>query len=445
VRRSTRLALLAAVAGLVVPVAGQTSVSAIDQDLVVPTTSGAPGTEVVVSSASCVPDDDGTTFQYLWVRLVSGTAPAQVLAGSATSFGDEEAAAMIVPDWVDPDAPATIEATCVSVGFDFDADAPEPVLDLQPYDPVAFDILPSADAPVQQRTYSRTSMLAGQGFSVAGSGCFVEDPEYAYVDVVPGSDLSFSTLSPVGISGDGDMDGDAFEAFATFVNGGITISSDQYGIVEIDEVGTDLPAGTYSSVSYCASEDGATLVYEPQLLEITGNAPFDAIDLTVPADSRAATLAGQSCTAGDVEGYFWGEDTATDFEELARTAPDGPVSPAGIAGGRGAVDPTFLSAAGAAEGPGGRDRVIDEAGTDLVITPAADGTWSVTDEVDFDRGFVGSFTACGDPLADGFVYDAQAAAVDVAVVEPTTPPTVPPTTPAPAPADAVAGSPTYAG
>ena len=60
----------------------------------------------------------------------------------------------------------------------------------------------------------------------------------------------------------------------------------------MEEIPTDLPAGQYTAVSYCADEDGNTLIYEPQLITITGDAPIDEMDLTASATGDRVTLAG---------------------------------------------------------------------------------------------------------------------------------------------------------
>ena len=445
VRRSIRLAVLTAAVGLIAPVAAsQTAVSAVDQDLVLSATSGEPGALVTVTSASCDTGDDENGFGYLWVRLVSGTAPSEVLAGSAYSLSSG-VATLIVPDWLDPSAPAAIEATCVHATFPDDLDDPdgEVTITRAPYDPVAFDVLAGAGAPVQTRTYSRTSLQVGQAFSVAASGCFLDDPDHAYVDVLPGNDLTFRTLDGPGVSGEADVDGDGFEVPTALINSGISteVSGDSSGggEVTIGEHPTDLAPGTYSSIAYCTKGD-TTLMFEPQLIEVTGSAPVDDIDLASTPDSRSVTFAGGSCNAGDVSAFLSADDLTEAFGDAAATrASDHPLSPAGLVLGS-------RRAAGGSPFPQvGAHRTLGGEPADLVLTPAADGSWSHQDDVAFDRALVFGYAYCGDPLADGFIYDAQATAVRVEPVDTTTsvPGTTPP--PSPAPADAVTGTPTYAG
>lgn len=129
-------------AGIVVAVSP--SASAVDQDLVVSTTTGPPGTEIEVSSASCLGSDPGA-IQFLTARLVVGAVPDERFAGFARSSEDGGPAVLVVPDWIDPDAPAVIEATCsteTEVGGSLEFHATD-------YDPVAFDPTSGAGAPQQ--------------------------------------------------------------------------------------------------------------------------------------------------------------------------------------------------------------------------------------------------------------------------------------------------------
>ncbi|MCU1369933.1 MAG: hypothetical protein JWO77_1127 [Ilumatobacteraceae bacterium] len=436
---------------MLVPTAiSQTAVSAVEQDLVVSATSGAAGTEVTVTSASCDTAAEGNVFRYLNVRLLAGTAPDQVLAGSALGIENEEAI-IIVPDWLDPTEPAVIEAQCIEFELSDEDEAP-PLQTLFTFDPVAFDVEASPGAPVQERTYSRTSLLAGQAFSVEASGCFLSDASSsAYVDVVAGSDLTFPLdAESLYFSGEGELDGGSFSVITALSNGGVDFfvsgAEGEADSVEIEEFPTDVPAGTYSSVAYCTRGDGATLMFEPELIEVTGDAPFADVDLTVPAESRTATVAGGSCTAGDVDALLWGADLDDFDEEFLHAGPSGPGPALLPAAARGRTGP---SASSLLLGSRTGGRSLSDDPVELIVTPAADGSWSSSHDAGFDHGLVGSYAMCGDPLADGFLYDDQAADVSVTevppTVPPTAPPTVPPTVPTPAPANAVAGSPTYAG
>lgn len=439
-RRSVRLAVLAAAVGLVAPVAAsQTAVSAIDQDLVISAASGAPRDEITVSSASCDIADSGDSFGYLWVRLVSGTAPDQVLAASGVSDVQGGDATLVIPDWVDPDAAAEIQAACVRVTFPEDFDE-APTYDREWYDPVAFDVVPGVDAPVQQQTYSRTSLQAGQAFSVAASGCFLAGADHAYVDVIAGDDLTLREPEGVGINGEGELDGDGFDIPTALVNGGVSIqvSGDSAGNsdVEIIEVPTDLPPGPYTALASCG-DDTTNLLFEPQLIEITGTAPMADVDLVAQPDSRTVTFGGGSCTAGDVEAWMFADDIDQVFAD-------------GDAGRSAAhrARPTGLAAAPRPSNPfdaPSSQRILDGDGAELQLTPDADGSWAHTDDVAYDHALVGGFSVCGDPLADGFIYNDQAVEVEVQQDTTTTAPVTTTTAPAPVPANAVAGTPTYAG
>lgn len=455
-RRRTRLVLLAAAAGLIVPTAiNSSAASAVDQDLALSATSGAAGVEVTATSASCDLSETETGFSYLSVRLLSGTGADEVLAGLAAAFEDQDAT-FVIPDWIEPTDPAVVEASCIT--FDFSGE--EPTSTIFTYDPIPFDVEASPGTPVQARTYSRTSLQAGQAFSVDGSGCFLDDAEAAFTEVAQGSDLSFRTAENFVASGGTDIDGDSsFSVPAALSNGGLEISVFQTGsnrpeVGEIIETPTDIPAGTYTSISYCSNDEGVNLVYEPELLEVTGDAPFGDIDLTVPAESRTATLAGGTCTSGDVELELLATDIDQEFgdEPLLQRPTAGSAaraqSPAAVSALQGSAGPAaqandaWVRSRSAASGS---RALADEDYLSAVVTPEADGAWSVSDDVSFDNGVVEGYAWCGDPLADGFIYDPRADVVSVTEVPPTVPTTVPTTVPAPVPADAVSGTPTYAG
>jgi hypothetical protein len=452
-RRTSRLALFAVAVGLVVPTAvSSTTASAVDQDLVLSTAAGPAGTEVTATSASCDPVETDDYVRAITVRLIAGAGSDQVLAGVAVGYGDQDAT-IVVPDWVSPDEPATIEATCLEI--DFGSGGSETTFT---FDPVAFDVEASVDPGVQARTYSRTSLQAGQAFAVEGSGCFLDNADNASVEVAQGSDLTFRSLTDYVAYSGSDLDGDSFDVATALSNGGLGLDGSQTGdetpVLEAVEMPTDIPAGTYSTISYCSTQDGLNLVYEPQLIEVTGNAPFDDVDLTVPADSRTATLAGGSCTTGDVNLQLYATDSQDLFNDLppdatladtARRSPVKTASGVGRTGASGTVTRTNDAWARARGGSASAGRALtDDEYLEAIVTPGADGSWAASDTVAFDNGFVEGYSWCGDPLGDGFLYDPQGAIVDVTPQETTTTTTTT-TAPAPSPAPAIKGTPTYAG
>ena len=165
---------------------------------------------------------------------------------------------------------------------------------------------------------------------------------------------------------------------------------------------------------------------------------MDDVDLVAQPDSRSTTFAGGSCTAGEVQAWMYAEDLDLVWGEgdASRSGSGRIVSPTGL---------TVSPRGSAPFGAPGAARVLGSEPVDLVITPKADGSWSSTDDTAYDHALVGGFAVCGDPLADGFIYDDQAVEVQVEPVDTTTSTAVPTTAPAPAPANAVAGTPTYAG
>lgn len=453
-RLRPRFLALAAVAAAVLPIAADQGVAgAVDQDLVASATSGEAGDVITFSSASCVDDPDAGIYRSVLVRLISGTAPDEVLAGAGAGY-DGTDATIVIPDWIDPSAPAVVEAGCAEL----DVSGPDEVQTVADFNPIPFDVLPSVDPAVQTRTFSRTSLLAGQAFAVQGTGCTLAKATYAGTDVSVGGDLTGRTLEDFVASGWGELDGQDFD-----VPVGMTNSSYYFGVLvpeggapEIDElveIPTDIAPGTYTAIAYCGDDEGNILVYEPQLIEVTGAAPFGDIDLTVAAGSRTATLAGGSCTAGLVS-Y---EVLATSLADFVGSAPfsldrpaDGEAAALAIRGRRalpaaaGVHARTGSAAARFADAQAGRPRIwATGVGGEGELTPDAAGDWSRSEDVDFDDGIVEGYAWCGDPLADGFLYDPQVAGVDAAVETTTTTTTT--TTPPSPPANAVPGDANFAG
>ena len=142
VRRTRSLLLVAGLLAPVVVLSGPTPAQAVDQDLVVSAASGAPGDAIEVSSASCVGDDD--VPRLLEVRLISGTAPDEVLVAIGSRFDGTAASRLTIPDWVDAAAPAVIEATCIELDFDLDGGGGATEF---AFDPVAFDVNPAPVRP----------------------------------------------------------------------------------------------------------------------------------------------------------------------------------------------------------------------------------------------------------------------------------------------------------
>ena len=456
--RRTRSVLLTA--GLLAPalvLGGQSAAGAVDQDLVLSVTSGPAGTEVTASSASCLADPDGDVERYLEVLLISGTSPNDLLVGIGNGY-DGDPATFTVPDWVDDTAPAIVEAKCVTYSWYDDAEVAEP------YDSVSFDIEPSGGPVTQTRTLSRTELLAGQSLLVSAAGC--TGGAYGGVAVFPGDDLSGRTFENVVARGDTKVEGGAFEAEVLFSNGGLMwgaggMSGGPVVVDELIEIPTDIPAGPYALVAFCGGGEDASLIYEPTVIEITGSAPVGDLDLTSPVDSREFSLAGGSCTdtitaglsATDLDTLFEDFDDESDSErdEQSRFRNEPGIGrPSSIPGATARRSPDTANRRSRSISAA---RLLDDDSFSLQdVTPDSDGFWAIDDAVSFDHGIVDGFATCGDPLADGFVYDPQIVEIEVAVEPPpttttTTTTTTPPSTPpvAPPPAVAVAAVPTYAG
>jgi len=431
--------------GLLAPLALVDSpAGAIDQDLVASVTAGPPGTTITVSSASCTdPVDDNA---YLMASLYVGTAPNQQIA--AFGSGSTGSATLTVPDWVDPDQPAVIEASCEL----YSDNGNDGYLE---YDPIAFDIEPGSGTPVQVRTFSRTELLAGQGLTVTGSCGPALADSLVFAVVGSGTDQtgeSFETIAGQGIAQAGADGSFELPLFITNAFVGIGIEENGSELTALtDEEPMDVPAGDYTAFIYCGIDtaDDSIQFLEPQLLVITGSAPTSDIDLLNTAGSTAVSLTG-ICEAGDVAGSI----EAMSTEELANgfgepifdpSARGNRFQAARVASARAAsVRTATRGPANLVRSPDGATRVIaDGEVRDFDARPAADGTWQVGDDAGFREGVVIATALCGDPMADGFIYDPQG--VTIEVVEPTT--TVPVTVPVtvPAPANAIPGTPTYAG
>jgi hypothetical protein len=423
--------------GLLAPLAlVDAPAGAIDQDLVASTTAGPPGTEVTLSSASCTAGGDDEAF--LDVRLYSGTEPDLKLAGIASGMDGE--ATITVPDWVDPDQPATFEAQCYV--YDSQTGSDESL----EYDPIAFDVQPGAGTPVQVPTFSRTQLLSGQGTLVSGAGC--GSAERAMVIAVPGTDLSGRT----DVEEDGGyafepVSGGSFSAELAMTNSyigiGVSGSSDGEERVDIEESPNTLAPGEYSVFTYCIDGESA-LVLEPSIIELTGSADTANVDMHLLPGPAVDLSYGGTCAEDQVDGTLDGESLSSiigDGRDAVRSAP----GPRGIPGAPHADGGQARFHVGdRAEGSG---RIIREyETTEFSAIPDPSGQWSIEESPEFDAGYVMGWATCGDPLGDGFYYDGQGVDFDLAD-DPTTtvPPTVPPTVPAPVPANAVSGTPTYAG
>lgn len=420
--------------GLLAPLALVDSpAGAIDQDLTASVTVGPPGTVVTLSSASCTASGDNEAF--FDVRLSSGTEPDLKVAGFAS--GDAGEAQITIPDWLDPDQPATFEASCTIYNPETGSD------DALDYDPLAFDVEPGAGTPIQVPTFSRTELLSGQGTLVSGAGC--GDAARVMVVAIAGTDLSGRTETEEdGAYAFDGLSGGSFETELAMTNSYVGIevggTSEDDLVLSTYESPNTMAPGPYSVFPYCVSENSA-LVLEPTVIELTGTVDTTNVDLTgLPSSGPDLNFAGV-CTEGDVAGSLDGQSFASIVgEPLARTSTAGPRN---LPGAPQAGD-ARIRATG--NGPAiGADRVITEGTTtEFEVTPDETGAWSVEDAPDFDDGFVMGFADCGDTLGDGYFYDGQVIDFLAPPVIPTVPDVVPTTVPAP-PATAVAGTPTYAG
>ncbi|MGN6693277.1 MAG: hypothetical protein ACTHN0_03795 [Aquihabitans sp.] len=415
--------------------------AALEQDLTASVTAGPPGTTITLTSATCVPEgSDGEAG--LNVSLFVGTAPNQQIA--ANGYSSEGSATLTIPDWVDPDQPAEIQGSCYQYNDQGGEDDIE-------YEPIAFDIEPGSGTPVQVRTYSRTELLAGQALNITGScGPAMGDSFVASI-IQSGNDQTGEEFG--GFAGSGFTRTDADGSFdlnvaATNAEVWLEASSTNGGPVEVDvhEEPMDVPAGDYTAFVYCSDDSESIQFLQPETITITGSAPTDGSDLSALASSRDVTYAG-TCAAGDVSGSFQAisnDDLMDEFDAPA-DAPrrTGVLADAPTELSRSVAGHPLANGAVRANGRALRG-LSDEGVAEFTTSPAADGSWQVTDSVGFDGGVVLAQAVCGDPLGDGYVYDPRGIETTPPAPPATVPTTVPVTVPAP-PANAVAGTPTYAG
>ncbi len=415
---------------------------ALEQDLVATPTSGPVGTTITLTSATCVGTGDDEVG--MEAALYVGTAPDQQIAASTFGEGSVE---LTVPDWVDPDQPAVIEASC----FTFDPETGDD--DSIDYDPIPFDVEPGGGTPVQVRSFSRTELLAGQGLGITGS-CGPAFPNgFVQAFLASGTDQTAQDYSTIAGYDFGLTEADgSFEMSLIASNAAVYLNAsfdenDDLVDISTEEMPLDVPPGDYTLYVACAGESQSVQYLQPGTVTITGAAPTDGIDLTVDGNTRNITLAG-TCDQGDVTGGF----EATSLQEFVGqfdAAPDARPGQEGLlaevprkANGVLAGHPLPASAV---RGPGGSLRaLVDDGYSEFATQPGADGAWSAGDTVGFDQGLAVGIAYCGDPLGDGYFYDPQGVEVDVEDTTTTTV-TVPPTTPPAPPANAVAGRPTYAG
>lgn len=438
--RSIRVALATALLGSSAVAASALPSAAARPAPTVSSAAAAPGETVTVSVDDCSygGEDD---YAFLQVLVFSGTGPDAQLIGVGS--GDDGTARFVVPDWVDPNVPASVRATCLNFG-DFAHDDPT----LTAYDPVPFTVLPGTGPVTQTLTLSRSSLLVGQAFKASARGCSIANATSGDVSLFPVDDTMFEGPA-LAVDGFGEMDDAAFDATVTMANSSYDYEFDDER-TEYREIPSDIAPGEYRVVATCSNEDGDLLVYPSRIVTVTGSAPVDDIDLTGTPGTRRVTVAGGSCLAGSVQVSLWteAEFTPDPWDEepwgdemgarsLTSIVDEGP------AAGR------FESVGGEIEPEFGDEGILAEDGyTFRTIETDESGAWSYDDSADVDQGAVLAEVTCGDPLEDGFVYDTQVVRIDVPAAP--TPPTSAPArpvspTPAPKPANAVRARPTYAG
>jgi hypothetical protein len=402
---------------------------AADPALSVSATSGAGGTTLTIGGSGCA--SDAGHDRLVRAILRTGTAPGDTFAGFAEAWEGEDGL-LTVPNWVDPDQPAVIEAACLEYAFDTEDAGPTVAFT---FDPVAFDVLPGG-GPAETATPARTTVKGGQLLRIDVTGCAVdpeaEDSPYLDVLVFPGDDPSGRSF---------DIPVETMETGLGVDDGGAVWA---YVSPGRDDEGVPTPDGTYTAVVTCSTPDGSARTYQPFAFTVDGSAPTDDVHLAVAPGTSHVTLSGGGCTAGDVTvgmvafPYEPGDDEPT-FDgpmEGLRATRRGPGRWSALR----APSASARMVEDQAAGPDGEELPS----LDTTVTPDADGNWSVEWDAGIDHGDVLAFAQCGDPFADGFAYEVQDAAIDIPPPMEATPIAEPaaPTAPGATP---IAGRPDFTG
>lgn len=334
---------------------GAAPASGAERVLTTSSTTVAVGGTVDAIAGDCRGGDD---FSYrhpeIWLITGSGTDAVVATIGGA-QLGDS-GRRLEVPGWVDPDQPAVVAARCLlDTQGPVDGRWTTTTTVLWTYDEVPIDVTPaSGPTPSITATADRTTAAQGQVITVVGSGC------------PPGG------IAALELFGEADMSGRSGLTPLTGEEPGVYRVADSAGAFTVKlalnanlglpGVPLPVPEGPHwmgISCSHAAGPDGpaATTSGRPFRVVVTG---------TNPTDSHRISL-----------------------------LPDGTVrvSGAGCTGGR-TVDLALDGAVGGAP-PVAKHKIV---------TPAADGSWSV--DIVGDRTYVtlDSDATCGDPTAGGFAY-----------------------------------------
>jgi len=414
VRKTIGTLVLTAVAGFGLVTAPAGAAAGIDHSTTLGIrTSAPPGTQIYVSThCNSGEDADGTSYlRVLTAQLVVG-APGHEQLAAVQSQGADGEAELTIPDWVDDAQPAEVRSQCfttVSTGEEI----------TEELDPATFDITPGTGPSVETRSFSRTTLSVGQAFTVASDGCDLPSAEFAGVDLVRGSDLSGSNTDVVA-SGESDVTGTSFTVDTLVADDEAVVFTADDGSVHVEEQPGDLRPGTYTAFPYCGSDStGRVLSFEPQLIHVTNTAPVGSVDLTVGPGPRQVTFAGSGCTEGPVTIEllsFNAHDLAAPSDESTTDAPPGtdpvlgpdPTSNDPAVGSEQLMADASAAADQEASAAPAAPPTFDPDGFLVAqLQPAADGSWSGTAAVPSDSVAVVGYAACGDPLAEGFVYAAQ--------------------------------------
>jgi hypothetical protein len=319
-------------------------------------TQGSPGTTVTVGVSGCT-GDQGESYRRAVVRLVrTGADPVVVALGE--SFEDD-GVELTLPDWYEP-GPGLLTADCIDYSFE-----DEQSTVVFAYPPIAFDLQAGTAPPRQSMSLGRTSLEEGQVVDVTLTGCDVDDGESAtgYVLLFEGDDAML-----------GFNDAIANANAAPDGSGRVHVE------LEALSYRGRLEPGSYTVVGICW-QDRALTLYRSEPVTITAsNAAVDTIQLDRRVAESQVLISGSGCTGGALVTL---EITADRWDEMARA--------------RRKLEDRISMAAKSQRSAKQLDR--------LVVTPAADGSWSHLWTEPADGADELSVVAeCGDPSADGFRY-----------------------------------------
>lgn len=383
--------------------------SASTSTIVLSAASGRPYARPTVSAPTCVDDPSHQTT--LRARLITGAGSKELLAGQAVGWAGDPAI-LVVPDWANPAAPAYVEARCE-------------VLDLTTwnvstlnYPAVPFDILPPVTLPQQATTLSRTTLQAGQGLTVNGTGCNQPDTVGASTNITYGSDRSGRSLvDPSTFASTQAVTAGQFATEPIFSASGVEtelvdpapnlpFDPQRLQIGDMHEEAVEFTAGKYTAFTACEHQDGSALYFRPDVITLSANGATANSDLDAPGPGHEARLAGQTCSQSSVR-ILLDAISLHDLRAQVPVARGAGSRASGNVDGQNRITRSSRDLLRSSKSARSSGTLLTTGSVDTTVATAPDGSWSYTDLTAFDEGLVHGIGICGDPYGAGFAYALQ--------------------------------------